>query len=275
MRLIIDSNQICRFPNTTDLSKFTGKYDGVTLAPYVLAEVIISERRAEYLSRIHTFDVKLGIEPDYMGKLVAESSEQEVLAFEPFLQESHAFYIDYERAMSNPSSDDIISATRMKDRNLQICAALRDAAKMYRQLAQKDENIKHLRFRNMKEAVSSEFGNGNKSFLSLHVSSFISGGGERNVVVSNRLFDVVMRNQHLRRFFSVFFYYSLAMFHLWENQTSNVDPSEDRDDWTDLSLPLYAKDGDIIVSEDRLLRKAIKTVEPDGRIVAKSWKEMQ
>ncbi len=84
-----------------------------------------------------------------------------------------------------------------------------------------------------------------------------------------------MRNQHLRRFFSVFFYYSLAMFHLWENQTSNVDPSEDRDDWTDLSLPLYAKDGDIIVSEDRLLRKAIKTVEPDGRIVAKSWKEMQ
>ncbi|MGB7623264.1 MAG: hypothetical protein WBN92_13010 [Terriglobia bacterium] len=275
MRLIIDSNQISRFPNSNDLSKFAGKCDGITLAPYVLAEVIISEKHTQYLSRIRGFDVKLGLEPEYVGEIVAGLSKDQISTFEPFLERTHHFYVDYERAMRDPSPDDIASAKRRKDRSLEICVALRDAAKEYRRLAQKDEGVRHLRFHNMEEALSSEFGRGNDSFLSLHVSSFISAASTRPVVESNELLNVVMCNQFLRRFFMTFFYYSLAMFHLWEEQRGNVDPREYRDDWTDLSLPLYAKDGDIIVSEDRLLRKAIKMVEPQGSISVKSWKEMQ
>jgi hypothetical protein len=59
-----------------------------------------------------------------------------------------------------------------------------------------------------------------------------------------------------------------------EDQAWNFDPSPTRDDWTDVTLPLYAADGDLLVSEDTKLRTALSIIDPSGKVTAKGASQL-
>jgi hypothetical protein len=78
-----------------------------------------------------------------------------------------------------------------------------------------------------------------------------------------------MENVHLSTGFKALLFYILSWSRLWADQTLNYDPASNRDDWTDLTVAFYAADGDTVVTEDRYLQRAIKTIEPSGRILVR------
>ena len=56
---------------------------------------------------------------------------------------------------------------------------------------------------------------------------------------------------------------------LWQDQTLNFDPSPERDDIADMMLALYAANGDIILTNDNKLKKAIATIEGERGVTTR------
>ena len=69
-------------------------------------------------------------------------------------------------------------------------------------------------------------------------------------------------------------YYVISYSRAWADQAHNFDPSSTRDDWTDITLPLYAADGNIILTADNKLRTAIRMIEPSGAVLVKGVQEL-
>jgi hypothetical protein len=77
-----------------------------------------------------------------------------------------------------------------------------------------------------------------------------------------------MQNPFLSRFFKTMLYYLISFSRAWDHahREHNFDPEEERDDWTDITIPLYANSGDLIVTADKKLRGAIAMVDPNGEV---------
>ena len=63
-------------------------------------------------------------------------------------------------------------------------------------------------------------------------------------------------------------FYVFSWNRLWTEERLNFDPSATRDDFVDITLPFYACDGDIILTEDGKLRDAVGEIEPTGKVTA-------
>jgi len=112
----------------------------------------------------------------------------------------------------------------------------------------------------MSEAVS-----GLPSFQEM-VVNWVRNGGKRRCLIADQddLYNAVMGSQHLGNFFKTILYYLISSSRAWQDQGHNFDPSDQRDDWTDITLPLYAARGDLILTDDKKLRNAVAMIEPSG-----------
>ena len=144
-----------------------------------------------------------------------------------------------------------------------------DRAKAFRQrITSKNAQRK---FDSIEEAVAEL-----SSFPSM-VVDWVSNGARRQLKVADpqELYPAVIANQHLRRLFYSLLYYILAWSRAWSNQSWNFDPSPKFDDWTDATLPLYAADGDVVLTADKKLRTALKAIEPAGAISASTVSDLR
>lgn len=99
---------------------------------------------------------------------------------------------------------------------------------------------------------------------------WVRNGGKRQLVVSDQssLYNAVMQNQYFGNFFRTILYFSISFSRAWKDPIHNFDPTDQRDDWTDITLPLYAAKGDFILTADKKLRNAIAMIEPSGMLLA-------
>lgn len=61
----------------------------------------------------------------------------------------------------------------------------------------------------------------------------------------------------------------------WRDKSLNISPSVDRDDSVDTMLPMYAQQGDIILTDDRMLRRWVDFVFREDGILAMTWDELR
>jgi len=63
---------------------------------------------------------------------------------------------------------------------------------------------------------------------------------------------------------------------MWDynHQYLNFDPTSDRDDWTDMTVPLYAAPGDTILTQDKKLCDAISTVYGTTNLIVKKTSDL-
>jgi trehalose/maltose hydrolase-like predicted phosphorylase len=98
----------------------------------------------------------------------------------------------------------------------------------------------------------------------------VSENGQRPVAVANpdELYAAVMQNPYLSRFFKTMLYYTISFSRAWDDthQEHNFDPEEKRDDWTDITVPLYASSGDLIVTADKKLRGAVAMIDFNSEV---------
>ena len=82
------------------------------------------------------------------------------------------------------------------------------------------------------------------------------------------LYGAVMDNPFLGRLFRTILAYIISFSQAWDhaNRQQNFGPEAVRDDWTDMTLSLYAGPGDLIVTADKKLRGAVEIVNPRGEV---------
>jgi hypothetical protein len=75
-----------------------------------------------------------------------------------------------------------------------------------------------------------------------------------------------MQNSYLRHFFHTLLWYQLSFQQSWTREYDEWNISIDKNNWTDITLSLYAAPGDIILSADKNVRMATSAVNLDGAI---------
>lgn len=262
MQLVIDTNQASLLPGGG------GRCLAVSLSPYVLSEILLRTDPEPTLRLLRSYDVRLGLTtPDVMRQL-AGLSPQEIRAFEPFPVPGRMYGQDYElmrEVLYVVKPLHLGWARRVKDEHFRYCGSLIEMAKRFRT---------HLRERGKASQKFASFGeallalsSSPDSFLgSVILGSITDGWNRPTQIPPDQLFLAALSNEHLARLFKAQLAYYLCISRLWKDQGLNFDPSADRDDMTDITLPLYAADGDLIVTNDAKLTLIISLIESERKV---------
>ncbi len=263
MPFVIDTNQASLLPK--------GKKGWtVSLSPYVLSEILLRTNPTPTFELLHTFDIRVGLEKLDVLSQLARLSAREIRAFEPFPVAGQTYHEDYralKEALHGPQKVHVDWARKTKGRHLEYCDSLVGRAQLFR---------KHLRERNMAdrklstfEEAFAELASTPESFIGSVIVGAVANDGKRSVQTQPaELFEAVLANQYLARFFRVQLAYYISISRVWKDQELNFDPSPKRDDMTDITLPLYAGDGDMIVTNDTKLSLLVRLIEPEGKVTA-------
>ncbi len=258
---VIDTNQASLLPK--------GKKGWtVSLSPYVLSEILLRTNPNPTFELLRTFDIRVGLDTlDVMSQL-ARLSAREIRAFKPFHVPGQRYHQDYralEEALYNPGNAHVAWAREIKGLHLEYCGSLVKSAQLFRKHLRESE-IADRKFSTFEEAFA-ELASTPESFIGSVIVGAVANDGKRSVQTQpGELFEAVLANQYLARFFRVQMAYYISISRCWIDQDLNFDPSRERDDMTDVTLPLYAGDGDVIVTNDTKLSLLVRLIEPEGRV---------
>lgn len=262
MRFVIDTNQASLLPSKRALA--------VSLSPYVLSEILLRGDPSPTLELLRTFDIRLGLETSDVMVQLAQLSPQEIMTFEPFPVPAQSFRQDYEairKAIDAPRPAHIHRARYIKDRHLRHCKSLVESARIFRRHLRERGMANH-KFSTFEQALS-ELASTPDSFLRSVIIGSITHDGRRTTKAQPaELVDGCISNQYVGGLFRAQLAYHICISRLWKEESLNFDPSPTRDDMTDITLPLYAADGDIIVTGDTKLTLLVSLIEPEGKVKA-------
>ena len=258
MYAVLDTNQALRLPRTG-----VREGCGLTLAPYVIAEILLRPDPGPTVRRIRAYEVRLGLQVHEVFDKLAPLYEDDIPHLQPFVQTGSLIAPDSFYAGLYPELSPWLETVRNK------AAVAKEAARAFcGSMLPRSVNARKLftslggapKFRNLDEAVR---------YIDVWpecVADIVSSASKRRLAVSDprRLYSAVMSNQFLARFFKSILCFQLSWFRLWDDQSLNFDPSSQRDDFTDLTLPLYAGNGDVILTEDKKVQRLLGVVDPDG-----------
>lgn len=275
MWIIVDTNQISCLPTQISSAKLNGCLEGITIPAHVFAEILVRGNPDPSFERLRNFNIRFGMETGEAMNALGALSEVEIKDFTPFPNPGTEIawkYDDLFSALNSPSSRHIAWAKEVKSRNREFIKKLLGRPEAFRKKA-RDARISKIK--SIDEALA-EAGTGPTSYLGSQIMPHILKGHCRGIDISTRgrFYDALMQNQHLARFMKTILCYMLSISRYWENEKLNYDPNITRDDWTDVTIPLYASDGDVILTKDKKLRLTIRTIDPLGKITVMSCEDL-
>ncbi len=276
MAIVLDSNQAGLFCNQAQKDPRLLSFD-IILPPNVLAELILWGKQPS-LSQLYDLKPKIGLHLGDVVTTLAKSNEDEIHAFRPFpssATHSSELYGELMDALRDPSPQQHQWATVWKKKNKNFCDKMKKKTLVFRKILNDKKSKGIIRGNYKFESIADAFGKGTQSFIGSIVTSIVAGGGDKHQVAiadSKKLYGAVMANPFVGGFFKTVLFYILSYSRLWghAHQHLNFDPATDRDDWVDMTVPLYASIGDIILTDDKKLKNAISTVYGTGNVIAKT-----
>jgi hypothetical protein len=273
MNIIVACNQASRLP--TDRTK-TKNYS-LILSPRVLAEIFLRSNPHPTLERIRHYHFKIGLDiADVMSELISRQSSEEITSFEPFYAQRKTYQQNYEgliEGIYKPTPDHATWASRTKTGHRQICATLTDhslparkeirkALQEHQSLAKKNMVPAEGKPSSYQDILPYETPESSGFIFDVVSKSLFNYGCEPDRV--RQIYRAVLSNQYLGKLFRSLHAYALGRAGGWKDQKDNFSPSTTVDDVTDILLPLYAGDGDAIVTEDTMITRLLSLVEVGG-----------
>lgn len=264
MRFVVDTNQVLKLQPDRKITGPSQCAKRIVITPNVIGEMLLRGDPEPTLSHLLQFKVIYGLEPADSLRKVATSTEAEINRFQPFAYpEVSAPYREFYEALYRPAPEHLMWARKVKSGNRAFCNDMYSRAVRIRQIQTSQGGRDEKKYSNLEEARSAL-----STFFEGLVIASISHGGTRPVVITNHktLFNLVMENQHLANLFKTLLFYAVSWARMWKDQRLNFDPIGSRDDWVDITLTLYASNGDFILTDDSKLRTAIGVVNPAGAV---------
>lgn len=271
MWIAVDTNQASLIPEVTHIAPSLA-VEGVSLSPLVLAELLLFEK-AKPRDQLARFPLRLGLETQVVMKRLAGLRVDEIEGFVPFATPacpSDEEYGDLLGAIRSPSRRHKDWAHACKQSNRAFGCDMQVRARKFRKAAR--ERLGAIPKFDSLDAVLDAVGKSGDSFLGYMVTTSISHGDTRRLATTDSgvLYAAVMANPYLRRYFTTILVYLISFSRAWSHRLRalNFDANGERDDWTDMTLSLYAKSGDAIVTKDKKLRAAAALIGADVRTLS-------
>jgi hypothetical protein len=230
----------------------------ISLPMHVFAEILLRGNPEPTLAILRQCNVIFGLEIGEVLKAVSGLNEEQIRTFLPFVSlGTPHYYRELYSGFVNLTKKHLDWAKLVKSNGLNFCGNMNETVLRTRPLRNRLDKITTI------EPLV-----GNNDAFENFLRGCVSAKGTRPCKVDDptRLRAAVMNNPYLGRFWRSFMFYSVSWSRLWKNQELNCDPTADRDDFADLMLPLYAANGDIVLTADNMLKKAIATIEVRGDV---------
>ena len=268
MAIILDTNQVGIFCDQLGKEPQLLSID-VILPPNVLAELILWRNQAS-LNHLYALKPRIGLHLGDVMSALSSGNEDEIRTFRPFPSPTTVgseLYDELVNAFKGPSHFQHQWATNLKAKNKAFGGLMKNCALDFRKHIRDKTSAGIIRgthkFATIEDAFNA-FGKGAQSFVGSMVNDIVSEGGKRQVAITDpdKLHDAVMANPFVGGLFKIILFYVLSYSRMWDHNHRhlNFDPAADRDDWTDMTVPLYAAPGDTILTQDTKLCNAIATV---------------
>lgn len=236
---------------------------GWTIPPLVLAELWLRPDGGAP-TWLDELPHRVGLETAPIMEQLARLDAAGIAQLSPFGPHPDAFSIEVLRR--SPAADAV--ARDIKEENRRFVTHLDTCAKQVRALLATVDGF--VRFDSW-TAIESSFALGAESFLGSLVVESVRHAGARQVAVDpETLFTAVMNNAYLGRFYRAVLAYCVCVSGGLDQgafRRSGVDFAPGpTDDWTDLSLFLYAAPGDKILSADRRVASLARIIDPLGAV---------
>ncbi len=262
MRLVVDTNQASLLPSEQ------GENLKVSLSPYVLAEILLRNNPEPTLRQLRPLDIRLGLEISDVLVQLARLSPGQIMGFEPFYVRGESHRQNYEGildALHGPRPSHLSWARCSQTSHREYCGSLVERSQRFRQ-HRRDQGKGKSKLSSFEEAFLEESSTPDSFLDSVIVGSITLDGARPAQAPSAELLEAVLANQYVGRFFRMQLAYYLSISRVWADQALNFDPYPTHDDMTDIALPLYAADGDLVVTADTKLSKLIALIDPEGKI---------
>jgi len=264
MRAVLDNNQLTPLPAPSE-----SPFAGVTLAPLAFAEILLRKDPGNALDSLCGYDLLFGKELSVVMTEIAGLEESEIRSYRPYIAPDSPMQAKYAAAIFAPQPKHIEAARAIKAGNRSFCQRLADIAIKSRKAVLESKSSGKFagksRFTDITEALAEA-----PSFHRSLITMYVTNGGARTIAAASKdsLVESVLANPNLDRLFRSIFAFVVSVSRGWTDQTWNYDPSGKRDDWTDVILPLYADDGDVILTADGRFRRHVAIIDPNGRVRA-------
>lgn len=264
--VVIDTNQAIRMTASL-ISHQCAEIEGITLSPLVLSELLRSDNRKPIENLAH-FPVRLGMLPGRVMRCVASLRRSQIVAFSPFYnrtsQEVQRFLLDLP---AQKVQKFVAEATKHIKNNGTLLESVRQEVR--ERLKSRGYNRRVFKPDGFAEALQ-KLATGPDNVIERLLMQSVSGNGTSSVRTGpHALYTGAMENPYLRHYFRTFLWYELSYQQVWGKQYSDWNLSsmnKKKNDWTDMTLSLYAAPGDIILTAEGTVRKAVLAVNPDGAI---------
>jgi|GEM_PF-6422741 len=265
--VIIDTNQAIRMTGLPQ--QYLGaEIEGIALPPFVLGELLRSNNH-QPLARLAQYAVRIGMTPGEVMARLAPLRRSQIVAFQPLhdltTQQVHEFLLSPPVVKAKEFME---SATTHIRTGGQVLKAANE--KVRQALRSQGRDPRQHKFSGMSYA-SQVLAHGRTSVLETWLMQFVSEGGIRDVRANSRaLYTGAMANPYLRHYLHTFLWYTISYQQAWTSQYADWNLSVKQNDWTDVTLALYSGRGDIILTSDGTVRKAVSAINIDGDINAVS-----
>jgi hypothetical protein len=272
MWLVIDTNQSRRIPAALNPERYTAKAEGLSLPPFMMAELLPRGQtpRSETLAAFAAHRVRIGVEPSMAIEAAAQLGVADLPAFWPFPAPGDEIESAYQRLLNENTPVVTPALARwgetVKQKHHAFMTGMEARGIGARQKL-KERNVGTVE--DFDEAL--KMTNGPDSFIGSLIVTTFTNGDQRKVAISDpaELVRAVLANPYFRHFYHAILYYIVSVTKLWKDPSLRREHHH-RNDWTDLTMALYVGTGDVLVTNDGLLRAVFAAIDSDVRVVLAS-----
>ena len=283
MRLIIDTNQTnpIRF-NHQKLER--GAYPTLVIPFLVWVELLAGPDAVKRRRALQKFPLLFGMEMGRIFDALATLSEQQIRSFVPIYPECSQVhktiaktFVHPTHGQKNTAREIRQSGQRYRQRMINQFPDLRKKHKKQNMAAQaRGETQEYTKWSTIQDCEHDLFLKVDAPFrreLIEDVSTDANGNARSIVAESdNAMFDAAWANPMLRRFIQLQALVRLGYAqNVWEDSELNRLPKMNQDDRPDISLVLYARNGDTILTADNSIKQRIRHVDKAESVNLSTW----
>ena len=281
MRCVIDNNQLSSISRSSKrLSRIQKRRITVILPPRVWSEALLGPDPTERLTCLAEFVLRFGMDYADIISIARNLTGAQLSGFQPIVPGKGRLHRNLLKLLRYGASVVTPHACLMKQEvistNQEITSKIAAANRQNRDAMSRCEDIipvadvlsidhamqlvgrKHQWF-----ALTDDYG-------SAHQGNCSDCGG----IVECDHYEHLRNNPNLDRFARLVVCRHLGYTNSWRERALNVTLAGKRDDFTDLTLALYAADGDVILTADGKFRDAFRYIDPYRKVQIKTWDEL-
>lgn len=264
MRVILDTNQVAAICRLSSATREAWRELIFVLSAHVWAEIVLGPHGRDRLAVISALPIQFGADLPTALRAVAKGTDAQASVYEPFLRRKSQLDRTMRQAPKAPTHLLQREAREIKDSNrqrmLDIGRDIQSASKRFRDAKSRGESPVPAKGLGTIDDAMVALGAPGYLISQLLAPEDRSGAGKQETeTAASRL----VANPYTRRFLQFVVTVHLGYANAWADSTLNVSPSQHRDDITDMTLALYAGDGDILLTADKMFRRAYEHIDPD------------